>query len=475
MERTANASAVDVADTAPAAPVSFAFANLDPATGAVQHISYTVGPYGRAAADAAAAAAPAATAESAAAREARREELAAAAAAQKREMLSELLAHFDTNGSGALNFAQFLEFFKAMDSSAALTEAEFAELCESLDMPVATGVTDLAPFFPESDDVEAVRKLHGRVLGVPAADDPFAQLDSSADAVAAGAGGGRRRDWRENSTAAARSAARGGGPGQVPEPEPELQLALGRPNVIQFEELDRAIAAALLPSRAASQEGGGEGGCGGGRAVLICDPSGRASQFLSYQSCEMIDAKGLFILDKLHKRPREEILSDARRSLLTAMRLGKWLHIELGKSAPNFGDVDEPAYFPARQLFAAGFGGRRDLHAALEPAAAAADTADAGGGGGGPSANIWWSQYLADSSVRLPGSWGGWGAGSSNNGSDSASGGGGGGGHGVVLTSCFQPDDYREFLSASWPADGLLIGWPWDEMVQIIIAPPHAT
>ena len=59
--------------------------------------------------------------------------------------------------------------------------------------------------------------------------------------------------------------------------------------------LDRAIAAGLAL----------------GKAVLICDPTECASQFLSYQSCEMLDCKGLFVLDKLHKRPRDATLADA--------------------------------------------------------------------------------------------------------------------------------------------------------------------
>lgn len=410
-QRTVNASAVNVADST-SKPVAYTFANLDPTTGAVQHISYTVGPFGRAAADSAAAASKA---ESAVAQAARREALAAAAAAQKQRMLSELLGHFDVNNSGALGYEQFVLFFKAMDSSAVLTEAEFGELCQSLDMSAATGITDLAPFFPEHGDVETVRKLHGRVIGLSVDDDPFAQLESSASTAANR--GGRRRDWRQ------KQAASGNGTEMVLEPEPELDPGVNghsSPMVIDFEALDQAIL------RAQCQ----------GKAVLICDPSERASQFLSYQSTETVDAKGLFVLDKLHKRPRHETLTDARRSLLSALRLGKLLHIELGKSAPNFGEVHDPAHFPAVDLFAPGFGKRKEVHATLVPEEER-----------GTAAEFWGQYFAAGSRMVLPGSWGAK-------------------GHGVIITTFFCPGDYKEFLSNSWA------GWPWSDLVQIIVAPP---
>ena len=405
---TVNASAVDAADST-SKPVAYAFANLDPTTGAVQHISYTVGPFGRAAADAAAAAA-APKAESAAAQDARREAHAAAAAAQKQSMLSELLDHFDVDSSGALGYQQFVLFFKSIDSSAVLIEAEFEELCQSLDMTAATGITDLAPFFPDSGDVETVRKLHARVLGLPIEHDPFAQLEPSASTAASG--GGRKRDWRQKQVA--------------PEPEPEMDLEPGigghsSPTLVEFEVLDQAIL------RAQRQ----------GKAVLICDPSERASQFLSYQSTEVVDAKGLFVLDKLHKRPRHETLTDARRSLLSALRLGKWLHFELGKSAPNFGEWHDPAQFPVVELFAPGFGSRRGVHATLVPVEERWTAAE-----------FWGEYFAAGSRMVLPGSW-----------SD---------GHGLIITTFFRPEDYRELLTNSWP------GWPWDDISQIIVAPPRS-
>jgi hypothetical protein len=36
-------------------------------------------------------------------------------------------------------------------------------------------------------------------------------------------------------------------------------------------------------------------------------------------------------------------------------------------------------------------------------------------------------------------------------------------GHGVVVTTHFQPEDYREFLSGSWPE------FPFDEMAEFTV------
>ena len=125
-------------------------------------------------------------------------------------------------------------------------------------------------------------------------------------------------------------------------------------------------------------------------------PQERASQYLAYQNADTVDCKGLFVLDKLHGRPREEILEQARVSLTSALRSGRcvvatavahsnlavpttqilseyvdeqyrfiqrlnvrarrWLHLELGKSAPSFGDVDDRQHFPAQELCSRGFG-----------------------------------------------------------------------------------------------------------------------
>lgn len=79
------------------------------------------------------------------------------------QMLQQLLEHFDGDGSGALDYEQFVQFFKALDPNASLSRPEFAELCESLDMgPPALGIGSLSPFF--DDDLTAIRALHTKVV-----------------------------------------------------------------------------------------------------------------------------------------------------------------------------------------------------------------------------------------------------------------------------------------------------------------------
>lgn len=84
------------------------------------------------------------------------------AALTKEELLEQLLGHWDADGTGGLDYNQFLLFFKALDPNAALTRIEFVELCESLEMAAETGVTSLELFF--EDDLDAIQALHGKVV-----------------------------------------------------------------------------------------------------------------------------------------------------------------------------------------------------------------------------------------------------------------------------------------------------------------------
>lgn len=78
------------------------------------------------------------------------------------QMLQQLLEHFDSDGSGALDYEQFVQFFKTLDPNASLSRPEFVELCESLDMPLAAGICNLSVFF--DDDLTAIRALHTKVV-----------------------------------------------------------------------------------------------------------------------------------------------------------------------------------------------------------------------------------------------------------------------------------------------------------------------
>ena len=582
----------------------------------------TVGKYGTVGADARAAERAAADAQ-----EARRKKLPATGALSEEELLAELLAHFDTDSSGALGYEQFLEFFKALDPDAALTRSEFVELCESLEMPPAAGVNNLGVFF--DDDLPAIRALHAKaVVAAAKASGPCPVCgclptgDAAGERMQVARGGclchelraefcgaaparikfGKHKDrtlldvyfeepdymrWLVEN--AAPSKATSGMASETDrfiarvakcehylqnyffekEPEPVMLPAgdpmdrltrqrYGTQGMDRMTEYDEFVSTGLISDdrkktssstsksqqaknvtpepepqqpdtsyyellfgrvarasgSSSSSSGGAAGGKGSisiekfkesgaelgltdeaaaalfatldlnsdgqvsfdefvagystfaaaasgvqaevarqidfcaldlaiaagfaqGQAVLICDPTGRTSQFLAYQTADTIDCKGLFVLDKIHGRPREEILEQARVSLTSALRSGRWLHLELGKSAPSFGEVDGVHHFPARSLCSTAFGRNKDAHAALVPP-------EQRGG-----RNEFWSMYFdqrTGGSVHLPGEWGSQ-------------------GHGLILTTAFQPADYAEFLQNAWPE------MPLDQMIQYTIAP----
>jgi len=160
-----------------------------------------------------------------------------------------------------------------------------------------------------------------------------------------------------------------------------------------------------------------------GTAVLLCDPSGTSSSFLQYNTSVM-DCKGIFVLDKIHGKEPAEIQEKARSQLVAAMKGGQWLHMELGKSAPAIGEVSSLETFPGFAMLLQGFGTDTELHEKFVRAEEKRDLPGA----------VW--------SPR--GDW-----------TDK--------GHGVVMTTQFNPEDYREFLSGSWPE------FPFDEMKEIIV------
>ena len=52
-----------------------------------------------------------------------------------------------------------------------------------------------------------------------------------------------------------------------------------------------------------------------------------------------------------------------RKKLVVAIKTGQWLHLELGKSAPAFGEYDSEDSFPALDLLRPGFGRDEAAHA----------------------------------------------------------------------------------------------------------------
>ena len=103
------------------------------------------------------------------------------------------------------------------------------------------------------------------------------------------------------------------------------------------------------------------------------------------------------------------------------MKSGQWLHMELGKAAPGIGELSSEDSFPGQQLLLPNFGKNSELH----------------------------EKFVQDgekeAGVFVPkGDW-----------SDK--------GHAVVVTTLFQPEDYREFLQGSWPE------FPFDQMAEFTV------
>ena len=72
--------------------------------------------------------------------------------------------------------------------------------------------------------------------------------------------------------------------------------------------------------------------------------------------------------------------------LVSALRKGRWLHLELGKSAPSFGEFDDANHWPSLALLSDGFGKNQNkaVHASLVPPDERGTRAD------------FWRQYAID-------------------------------------------------------------------------------
>merc|ERR1719272_1140136 len=67
-----------------------------------------------------------------------------------------------------------------------------------------------------------------------------------------------------------------------------------------------------------------------GKIPFIVDPSGKADSFLTYNGNDL-DAKGLFVLDKIHKKKTpEEISEEFRKFCVTAMSYGQNVNLKCG-------------------------------------------------------------------------------------------------------------------------------------------------
>jgi len=128
------------------------------------------------------------------------------------------------------------------------------------------------------------------------------------------------------------------------------------------------------------------------------------------------------VLDAVHGVPPPEIAETARLALVRAMKAGSQLHLELGDSAPAFGDHDAAETFPIRELLRPHFGLNADLH----------------------------EQFVHEEEKEGGVFVSRWGA------------------HNVVVTTHFGAEDYAELLRGSWAE------MPLEEMAVLIVKPEAA-
>jgi hypothetical protein len=153
------------------------------------------------------------------------------------------------------------------------------------------------------------------------------------------------------------------------------------------------------------------------RSVLLVDPTQRASRFLQYNA-NVIDAKGLFILDKINGKPPEEVQEEMRKGIVAGMLYGKTLQFECQNTAPPFGEYEGEDTFPVTELFSGGWNKKEE---AIEALLRDDDPPPPMGGS------------FVNQGVHF------------------------------VFTTFFEPTDYKQFLLGGWPE------FPFNEMDVYIV------
>ena len=153
------------------------------------------------------------------------------------------------------------------------------------------------------------------------------------------------------------------------------------------------------------------------RSVVLVDPTQRASRFLQYNA-NVIDAKGLFILDKINGKPQEDVQEEMRKSIVAGMLYGKTLQFECQNTAPPFGEYEGEDTFPVAELFS---GGWNKKEAAIEALLRDDDPPPPMGGS------------FVNQGVHF------------------------------VFTTFFEPTDYKQFLLGGWPE------FPFNQMDVYIV------
>ena len=88
------------------------------------------------------------------------------------------------------------------------------------------------------------------------------------------------------------------------------------------------------------------------KTALILDKNGLMDRFYLHRVCNIIDAKSLFLKEKMQNIPHDDIMEDMRCKLVNAMKYGKTLVISMQNSAADIvGCYNGKNTFPVPQTF----------------------------------------------------------------------------------------------------------------------------
>lgn len=85
----------------------------------------------------------------------------------REQMLAEIFDVFDADATGALDHTQFQRFFRLLNAEVSLSEAEWVEICESLGVEAAVGISrgaDQFDQFFEAMDSANMRSIYSSVV-----------------------------------------------------------------------------------------------------------------------------------------------------------------------------------------------------------------------------------------------------------------------------------------------------------------------
>lgn len=88
------------------------------------------------------------------------------------------------------------------------------------------------------------------------------------------------------------------------------------------------------------------------KTPLILSESGLMDRFYIHRDVNIIDAKALFLKEKMQKIPREDLLEEMRKKLVNSMKYGKTLVLSMQNSAADIsGTYNGANTFPVPEVF----------------------------------------------------------------------------------------------------------------------------